>query len=242
MSITKDLGLLDSEWAVYNFLLKSKISNITEISKGTNLNRVSVYKALNKLSKIGLVNEVMEAKKRLFEPANPKLLNKIVANKKKELITAEKEIINLEKIYNKISKDVKATIHVGTESVKAIWEDILKDSHKNDEWLIIGAPKSADILAGYFKEFNKVRARKKVKMKIIYNKDAKELINERKRQPLTKVRVMPGEYITPVSLEIINNKVLIVFYEPKIMAFVIESRESAKSFKQYFDLLWKIAK
>ncbi len=242
MTALKELGLLDSEISVYESLIRKGSASAGTIAKNTGLNRVSVYKALDKLAKRGLVNEVIKTKKMFFEPASPKILNKIVKEKKDKLEDINKEIKSLKKSYNRVLEETRATIHKGVESVKALWEELLDDLEEGEEWLILGAPKSADILAGYFKEFNKKRAKKKTRMKIIYNRDARELLKDRIKQPLTEVRTMPKEYITPVSLEVVRDCVLIVFYEPDIMAFCIKSGKAADSFKQYFKLLWKIAK
>ena len=135
---------------------------------------------------------------------------------------------------------VEPKIYEGTKGAKAIWDKLLNESKGNSEWLVLGAPKSADILSGYFKEFNKKRASKKIKLKIIYNQDAEELIKERKEQKLVQIKVLPKEYITPASIEIINENVLIVIYEPQIIVLHLKNKEISNSFKSYFNLLWKI--
>ena len=235
------LGLLESESRVYLALLSLGPSPAGKIAKETKLNRVSVYKALHKLIEIGLVSYVIKANRKEYEAADPSSINKLIAEKEQELEKLRGQLPSLRKLFETTKKAVGTNIYEGIKGAKTIWEELLKECKKGDEWLILGAPKSAAILGGYFRDFNVRRAKKGVRMKIIYNKNATELIKIRKKQPLTKVKVMPEEYITPASIEIVKNRALVVLYEPQILVFAINSKEVADSFRQYFNLLWKIA-
>jgi len=238
----KEIGYLKSEDLVYIELLQLGKSSAGEIAKKTKLNRVSVYKALDKLIQDGLASYVIEANKRIFKPASPMKIREIINLKKLQLNESEKQIPNLIHLFKEKKEKIQIEVYEGIKGAKTIWEELLEKSKKGDDWLILGAPKSAEILGGYFKDFNKRRAKKQVKMKIIYNKNAIELIKIRKKQPLTEVRIMPKEYITPASIEILNNYSLLVIYEPQIIVFFMRSKEIANSFRNYFELLWKIAK
>ncbi|MBU2638201.1 MAG: hypothetical protein KJ955_04460 [Nanoarchaeota archaeon] len=240
--VLKSLGLLDSESRVYVSLLNLGPSPAGKIASDTRLNRMSVYKALDSLIRKGLVSYVLKANRREFEAADPKALGRLLNEKETALKKIKEQLPDLEKLFHSTKKLVTANIFQGIKGAKAIWEATLDECKKGDVWLVLGAPKSAKILGGYFQDFNKRRAKKGVLMQIIYNQDAEELISARRQQPLTEVRVMPKEYMTPASIEIIQNRVLLVIYNPDIMVFSINSPETADSFRQYFKLLWKMAK
>jgi len=236
------LGFLESEKRVYLALLERGQSSVTKISKEAGLNRVSVYKALHNLTLKGLVAYVIKANNKEYLANSPKVIERLILEKEEEIKELRKEIPDLFNLFNSTKKQFEANIYEGIKGAKAIWENLLEEAKAKDEWLVLGAPKSAEIFGGYFKEFNKKRANKKIKMRIIYNKDAVDLINTRKMQPLTEVRVMPKEYITPTSLEVIGDNALLVIYEPQIMIFHIKNKETSESFKAYFNMLWKIAR
>lgn len=236
------LDLLQSEIKVYLALLELGSSSAGKIAKESKLNRGSVYKAVQILINRGLVSYVIKSNKKEYKASDPIVIKKLIKDKEEELKKLKRQLPSLAELYKKTKKKVETNIYEGINGAKTIWEELLKECKENDEWLILGAPKSAEILGGYFKDFNKRRAKRKVRMKIIYNKDATELIKIRKKQPLTRVKVMPKEYITPASLEVVNDKTLIVLYEPQIIVFSINSKEVANSFRQYFNLLWKTAK
>ncbi len=236
------LGLLESESKVYLALLKLGQSSAGKIAKETKLNRNSVYKALQKLIEQGLVSYVIKANTKEYNASNPAQIEKLIQDREKELSELKKQIPKYREIFESTKKKVEADIYEGIKGAKTIWDSLLDQSKSDDEWHILGAPKSAEILGGYFKEFNERRAKKNIKLKIIYNKEAKELIKIRKNQPLSKVKVMPEEYITPASLEVISDNALLVIYEPQIIIFHIKSKEVSDSFKAYFNILWKIGK
>ncbi|MCK5026132.1 MAG: helix-turn-helix domain-containing protein [Nanoarchaeota archaeon] len=237
-----NLGLLESEARVYLALLKLGQSSAGKIAKETKLNRNSVYKALHNLLEQGLVSYVIKANTKEYNASNPAQIERLIKEKEKELLNLKNQIPKYKEIFESTKKKVEADIYEGIKGAKTIWESLLDQSDENDEWLILGAPKSAEILGGYFIDFNNRRAKKKVKLKIIYNKEATELIKIRKKQRLTKLKVMPEEYITPASLEVINDNALLVIYGPQIIIFHLKSKEASDSFKAYFNLLWKIAK
>jgi sugar-specific transcriptional regulator TrmB len=234
------LGLLGSEARVYLELLKLGQSSAGIIAKETRLNRGSVYKGINSLLKLGLISYVIRANRKEFKASNPKTINKLIEEKQKNLSDLQKEIPSLLHLHETTKKKVVTNIYEGIKGAKAIWEILLDECKAGDEWLILGAPKSAELLGGFFKDFNKRRAKKRVKLNIIYNKNAKKLIEVRKKQPLTTVRVMPPEAITPASIEVVNDNALLVIYEPELIVFHIKSKEVSDSFRNYFRLLWMV--
>lgn len=234
------LGLLDSEARVYLELLKLGQSSAGTIAKETRLNRSSVYKAINTLLKLGLVSYIIKANRKEFKASDPKTINKLIEEKQKNLSDLQKEIPSLLRLYETTKKKVETNIYEGIKGAKAIWDALLDECKSGDEWLILGAPKSAELLGGFFKDFNERRAKKKVKISIIYNKDAKKLIDVRKKQPLTTVRVMPPKFITPASIEVVNDNALLVIYEPELIVFHLKSKEVSDSFRSYFMLLWGV--
>ena len=53
---------------------------------------------------------------------------------------------------------------------------------------------------------------------------------------------MPKGYINPAAIDIFKDYVYIFLWEEKPFVFMIKNQRIADSFKQYFNLLWKIAR
>ena len=53
-------------------------------------------------------------------------------------------------------------------------------------------------------------------------------------------RYMP--IVTPVEVNIYGNKTAIIRLKKEPVVFLIDDKETAESFKKYFDAMWKLAK
>ena len=90
------------------------------------------------------------------------------------------------------------------------------------------------------KEYNKrayeKRKAKKIKSRIIAT-DKKI-----KRIPLAKIKYLPQKYENPVAVNIYEDKTAIILWATEPIAIVIKNKEITKGYKNYFELMWKIAK
>ncbi len=240
--ILQSIGYLKSEALVYSALLKLGQSSAGNIAKATCLNRVSVYKAIERLINDGLVSYTIHANRRSFRAANPDKIRAILQEKKKQILDFEAQIPSIIEKYKEKEDKIHSEIYEGIKGLKTLTENMLSQSRPNDEWLVLGAPKKAEILGGYYQDLNDRRAKKKIKLKIVYNKDAKLLYDVRKKQPLTEVRIMHQNLVTPCSIELLNNSVAIILYFPTIICFSIVNKEVADSFRQYFKVIWQCSR
>ena len=121
----------------------------------------------------------------------------------------------------------------GKEGLKAIFEDQL--NYK--EILILGAsPQAYEILKFYFKWYDKKRTKKKIKVKIIaYDKKITNI-------PLAEIRYLPKKYESPVAMNIYGNKTAIILWAEKPIVIAIREKEIADSYRNHFELMWKLAK
>ena len=79
-------------------------------------------------------------------------------------------------------------------------------------------------------------------MRIIYNHDCREFGRIREKMKLTEVRYMKQELETPAWIDIFNDYVVTINVHDIPICFLIKNKESANSYKKYFNILWKIAK
>jgi len=72
-----------------------------------------------------------------------------------------------------------------------------------------------------------------VSEKIKGTKITKEIVGQYK--------YLPKEFEGPINTIIYGNKIAIIVWTD-LIAFVLESRETNKVYRKYFDVLWRIAK
>jgi len=230
ISELKQAGFTENESKIYLALVEHGSNLAGRISRITGLHRRTVYDVTEMLIKKGLIGYILKNNRRYFEASNPNRILEIIQEKEDLL----KPIVNnlLEK-YNTEKEKQETNFYKGKEGLKAIFEDQLN----YNEILILGAsPKAYEVLKFYFKWYDKKRKKKKIKVKIIaYDKKIKDI-------PLAEIRYLPQKYESPVAMNIYGHKTAIILWAKQPIVIAIREKEIADAYKNYFELMWKIAK
>lgn len=246
--ILERIGLTQGEIKVYLSMLKLKECTITPLVKDAKVSKSKVYDILDKLIDKGLAGYTIKEKKRYFIVSDPSRIMDYVEEEEKKLQEEKKELKELlpllkEKQLESI-KEKKAVIYEGMNGYETIREELLTELKKGEDLLVIGAPSLANVKYDErLFQFHLKREKERIGMKIIYNLDAAEFAKRRERLKHTQVRFMPNNTITPSWIEIFKKSILIgVISEDYLICFCIKDEKVRDSFKEYFELLWKIAK
>jgi len=223
-------GLTNNESKIYLALIDLGPSLAGQISRKTGLHRRTVYDSIEMLIQKGLVGYILENNRKLFSASNPNRILEIIQEKQNQISPFIEE---LNKRYSSTKEKEQTNFYKGREGLKTIFEDQLGAK----EILILNAsPKAYEILNFYFHWYDKTRKAKKIKSRIIAT-DKKI-----KRIPLADIRYLPQKYSNPVALNIYDDKTAIILWASEPIAILIKNKEIANAYKQYFELMWKIAK
>ena len=120
--------------------------------------------------------------------------------------------------------------------MKTVFEDQIRSGK---HVYIIGASHQAkETLKYYLPHYTNKRVKKKIKLFALYSGR-----KHKSPVPLAAVRYLPEKYSTLVSTNVYGNKVAIfIWLAHDPVAIVIDQPDVAKTFRGYFDLLWKIGK
>lgn len=235
--ILLSVGLVKNEAKVYLALLKLGSASISEISKKSNVERTLIYGIIEKLMDKGLVSSIVKINKKYFEPAEPEKVLDILKEKQKIIEDAMPELKDL---YKSENKKQEVSHFKGKEGAKTILEILLKENTK--EWRVFGTTgKTSEMLSWYLPQFHRKRIEKKILFKAIYSKESLDRAKDVKKLKLTEVKLLPEEYMTPTHINAVGDKVGIILWSEEPLGILIENKEIADSFKNYFELLWKIA-
>ena len=118
---------------------------------------------------------------------------------------------------------------------------------KPKEWLSMGSGgETFKLMPAYLEDFHKRRINLKITARglLINNKLAKERGKQLAKKELTTIRYLPKDFLTPTIINIYNNKITLYSTSKEKIPFIIkiENDYLSKSFKEYFEWLWKIAK
>lgn len=229
----KDLGLTENESKIYAALIEMGPVNAGLLTRKCGLHRRVVYDTLDRMVKKGLVGFIIRNNVRVFQVANPERFMEIV--KEREAIVSD-ILPQLTSLYQKTRESEETNFYKGKPGLKLIFEDQLS---AKGEILILGASSVAyDLFQFYFKWFDKRRKERKIKSRIIFSNNAKNI-----KVPYSDVRYLPEKYSSPLAVNIYNDKVAIIFWDKQNpLAIVIKNRKISDGYRKYFELIWKNSK
>jgi sugar-specific transcriptional regulator TrmB len=243
-SLLYKIGLSKGEVAVYIALIglgEATISPIVSVSKVT---KSKVYDILDKLIDKGFVGFITKDGVKHYNANNPQMITEYVDKKLDEIQNTKNQlhkVIQELLLQRNLSNQKRiAEIYEGFKGLKAIREE-LRDSMKVGEtMLILGAPKIAnEKWESWLLEFHKKRIKKRVGLKMIYNSDVREYGKLREKMKLTEIKYLPNNLVSPNWIDIFPEEILIVTVLKEPITFLLRDKEVAKSFKAYFDIMWK---
>ncbi len=246
--ILEEIGFSKGEVKVYFALVELGQITIGPLSKKADVTPAKVYPILDKLIRKGLVSEVIKSGTKYFEAASPKRIldylnekSKKVEEQKKEI----KEIIPMIEEKRKLSRDVsKAEVYQGFEGIRTLYNEILDVlTQKKEDFIsfVLGEEEYKHEESKYFfQEYDTKRRNLGIKLRLIsyigQKKFLKEITDHDKN---ITVRYLP--FRVPTGVIVYRNKVATLIWGEIPTAFVIQSKEAAKAYREFFEDMWKIA-
>lgn len=232
--ILERVGLNPNEARVYLALLELGPSLAGKITEKSKVNRRTVYDVLESLIDKGLVSYIVEANRKVFEATDPIRFLELLKEREKEI----EEVLPELKAKRESSKEKQeATIFRGKKGIKTIFEDILR---YKENWVFGSHGRFKEVLGPFFEQYQRRKKMLKIHTKL--------LLSERLRRSAI-VKLTPGEtrflkkeYDSPVSTIIYSDKVATIIWTDEPIGLVIKGKEVSDSFKNYFNIMWEIAK
>ena len=236
--ILHELGLSKNEIEVYIKLLRLASATGFEVSKEAKLHRANVYDALDRLVKRGLVSHATVEGVKYYKAIDPEQLMTLLKDKEKEL---EKIIPQLKALQSTAKRSANVMVLEGMYGVRRALTEVLNNS--KNEFYALGVPKEMPILAGesWIRNWHAERIKRKVLFHHIVNEDYyPHRIKLLRKLKYTTIKFLPKQYSAPNALMIYDKGITLLFVEP-LLAIKILSEDVAKSFRQYYLMLDKLA-
>ncbi len=231
----RDLDFTDNEIKVYLTLLRIGRSKAGRLAKEAGIERTSTYNSLKRLIEKGMISSIIEANEQVFAPAEPSRIIDLFKEKQERAALIVPQLEQIKKFEREKENILRFK---GFSGVKTIFNDLLNSCKENDEYLIMG---SEGQLTERMPEFSKIFVARKDKKKL----RARILVKETKEKPhskYTKARYVPQEVASPASISIFSNKVAIILWSEIPEAMIIDNTDVSKTFRSYFEFMWKNAK
>jgi sugar-specific transcriptional regulator TrmB len=239
----KKLGLSQSESVLYLALLKLRSSEVQSLIEETGFYKANIYEALEKLCQKGIVSKVIENGKRIYQIQKPESLIDFIRKKKSDLDEQEKIASDLIKEIEKKKINYTqetAMVFRGLAGVKQIYSEII--ANKLD-YLVFGSPKESEDIIGdfYWQNLHLKQKASKIKAKMIFHKslrDWKKVIPKE----IIELRFFDEEFEPLTETTIYGTKVAFVVWTDNPVITIINNSHLADSYRQIFNLLWKMSK
>ena len=248
LSDLKKIGLSEGEIKMYRALLRSGESTRTELAKKSGVSPSKIYDVARRLHEKGIISIVKKNGITHFSAANPERLYDFLEFKKKE-ISGEKKLIDkmmpiLLGEYTKTEENIDVEVFYGWDGMKTVYKDIAKNLSRDDENCILGASqginsKKADRFFLWY--YHKVDE-KGYRQRAIFNENVRENRDRVRhfRKKKHEARFLYQDTFTEINFY--KNVVLFIMLLEKPIVIRIKCEEAAKSFKIFFEEMWRIAK
>jgi sugar-specific transcriptional regulator TrmB len=243
--ILSQIGLSEGEVKVYLALLRLGEAKKSKLAKESEVSSSKVYEICDKLQKKGLVGIVIKEKVKYFKAMEPKRILDFFSEKTSQFEQQKEALASLiPELENQSNKqETNAYLYEGIKAIKNFYKGILEELEYGEEYYAIGV-NYGDNLPGvkeFFENYHRQRAKKGIKVKMLVNFDAKELLVKTVRSN-SEIRFLPQYLLNNMIILFYKNKSFIFFLAKDSVGILIENKEVTKGFKSYFDAFWKIAK
>jgi len=242
--ILTDLGLRENEIKIYLTLLRTGTITAYELGKKTGIYRAHVYDKLEKLMEKGLVTHVYQGSKKYFQATSPEKIKQCLEEKKKILEEQEKEV---DRIFPELlamqkapKEDTKVEVFKGKEGLKYFLKDVIKTKR---EVLVTGIDdqKYQDELPNFMTQYFRDLKNNKINERAITLKKEGIFLFGKSEAPTTEYRFLDENQFNPTNTFVYGNRVVIVSWGTPVTAIMIQNSQTAETYRNHFEHLWKIA-
>lgn len=235
-------GLSAEQAQIYEVLLKQGPSSARKVAQNTPLKRSLVYKILDDLIKLGLVEKADAIGKiSIFTPAHPLKLKEFVERQEQKAKTAQVALDglmgSLTSDFNLASGKPGIQFYEGLTGLEKIYNDIL--SNNQDFYLIRSAyePNYENKVVPILNKFIEKRIKKGLKVTALTpsGKSQKKYSEEEDKKNLYLRTWIPNDfYNSPVEIDIYGDKIAMLSFGKELIGVTIESPQISRAIKQIF--------
>lgn len=236
-----EIGLTERESKVYLALLELGSTTTGPLVKKSKVPNSKIYEILESLHNKGLVSYIIKGKTKYFQSANPKKILILFKEKERRI---ERLLPELEAKQLSAKEKQFVEIYEGKKAIFALFHDLIEDSRKNELYysFSLGKEHEDKQIEIFYKNFGEKRAKKGLIVKILANKETKDIFKKAysDRLNILKKIVKYTDFNFPQGITIFRNNVVIIDWE-NLTAILIQSKKIAGEYKRFFEHLWKIS-
>lgn len=238
--ILRQLGLTNSQAKTYIELIKAGRLTPPQLAKKIGESRTAAYMSLTKLEEIGLAIKVGDTKKATYSPANPSALEKFIAEKRKQVASAEdlyrNSLPKLLTYYYSNRGEPGIRFYQGKEGLTKIYEDHLRTGQ---DVYFVRTQDDEEYFGEVLYKYMEKRAKLGLKAHGLASYTAGTYEYAQKNDKDLKRDMAwfpPKAYTAPVEISIYGDKVSLISFGKEAIGTIIESPQIALALKEIFQM------
>lgn len=235
ISTLQTLGLTEDEAHAYLALLQLGGANAAALATKINVKRTTIYPILSSLSDKGFASTYFNKSKRMYRAEKPERVAGLYEKKLESFSAIIPELKTLEK---QTLSAIGLRFITTKKEVEQFYTSVLTD-YKNKSYRAIGSATAwQGIDPEFFQKFRHDRARAHIKTRILLSADSTSASPDDPKL-LRDVRTLPPSHTFKSTIDIFDDKVIVVTPDLHALAVVIEVPAMIDIFHAMFDLLWE---
>ncbi len=226
----QEAGLTGNEAKVYLELAKKGQLSANQLARNLGIDRTSAYTILNHLIEKAHVSYVVKEGKKIFSCSRPENLLNSVKLKETLILELVKEITKIKKEKQEI---MEVEVYEGKEGIRAFFKKLIEGKNL----CAFGSTGRAYDLLFESSAIAKEAEKKKIKMRIIANKECKQ----RDFIKYKNLDVRFVDYTSEATTTIFEDYVSIHLIKGKPIIIIIKNRDIAETYKKHFEFMWEKA-
>jgi sugar-specific transcriptional regulator TrmB len=238
LTALEEIGLTANEAKTYLELSRAGSISAGNLAKRVDMHRSRMYEALDRLIRKGLVHFIELNNVKHYEAQQPEKLLELL-NERKEHIN--KLIPEIKGIQSQPEITQKIHAYQGIGGIKTL----LVETQKAKEYVVFGAPESSLKILGetYWKNYNQKIRDNKIITKMIFDESLRNWSKEvSKINTKTKIRYLEKHFDNLTETFVFDDTVIIITWSAQPIGVLMKDNTIAKSYKQFFEMLWKQSK
>jgi len=237
--VLQELGLTNSEIKTYMTCLELGSSTAGFILEKSGLQNSVVHRALNSLIEKGLINYILEGRRKIYQATDPENFVTFIEQKKKRFM----EILpKLKEKQNFLKEQEAATIYKGRRGIQEVYYKLISLNAK--EYNTFGGGEECANFMGthWWVNMHRKRVENKLPSRQVFDDSVRPAAKDIESQKLTSIRYLSKEFAQFQETVIVDDYVAINVFAENVYSFLIKDKKVAEGYKKYFELLWEMAK
>lgn len=241
IELLTQIGLTKSQAKAYIALIKFGSLPAPQLAEKIGETRTNSYMVLDRLVDMGLIEKDESGKKLLYRPTNPTALERLIEQKRKDVMSTEKQVRDsmpqLLNYFYTYQHQPGVRFFQGKEGITKMYEDQRRTAQ---EIYFIRSDADFNVLGKDLYTHMEQRAKLGIRAHGIEpaEQDNIQYGQENDSRMLRDMTWAPRDAFTaPVNLYVYGNKTALISYGEEVIGTIIESPQIAEAMKQIFALV-----